>query len=67
LWRYLGYLFGVELLDRVKTDTKFDLLVPMPNRPVVLTKLRGLPKLRAENIAPRVPWLYGFQIDYCFR
>jgi hypothetical protein len=24
-------------------------------------------KLRAENIDPRVPWLYGFQIDYCFR
>jgi hypothetical protein len=24
-------------------------------------------KLRAEKIDPRVPWLYGFQIDYCFR
>ena len=24
-------------------------------------------KLRAENVDPRVPWLYGFQIDYCFR
>ena len=42
--------FTVELLDRVKTDTKFDLLVPMPNRPVVLNKLRGLP---AEVFRPR--------------
>jgi hypothetical protein len=42
--------FTVELLDRVKTDTKFDLLVPMPNRPVVLNKLRGLP---AEVFQPR--------------
>jgi hypothetical protein len=24
-------------------------------------------KLRAENVYPRVPWLYGFHIDYCFR
>ena len=35
--------FTVELLDKVKTETKFDLLVPMVNRPVLLAKLRGLP------------------------
>jgi hypothetical protein len=24
-------------------------------------------QLRAEKVDPRVPWLYGFQIDYRFR
>ena len=35
--------FTVELLDKVKTETNFDLLVPMPNRPVLRAKLRALP------------------------
>ena len=35
--------FTVELLDRVKSATKFDLLVPMVNRPDLLAKLRRLP------------------------
>src|SRR5208337_5203525 len=35
--------FTVELLDKVKTETKFDLLVPMLNRPVLRAKLRALP------------------------
>ena len=35
--------FTVELLDRVKTGTNFDLLVPMPNQPGLLAKLRALP------------------------
>ena len=35
--------FTVELLDRVKSETKFDLLVPMVNRPDLLAKLRRLP------------------------
>jgi hypothetical protein len=35
--------FTVELLDRIKTGTDFDLLVPMPNRPGLLAKLRALP------------------------
>jgi hypothetical protein len=24
-------------------------------------------RLRAEGVDPRVPWLYGFKLDYCFR
>jgi len=24
-------------------------------------------KLRAEKVDPRVPWLYGFELDFCFR
>jgi hypothetical protein len=35
--------FTAELLDRVKTETNFDLLVPMPNRSGLRTKLRALP------------------------
>jgi hypothetical protein len=35
--------FAVELLDRVKSETKFDLLVPMVNRPDLRAKLRALP------------------------
>jgi hypothetical protein len=23
-------------------------------------------KLRAEGVAPQIPWLYGFQLDFCF-
>lgn len=35
--------FTVELLDRVKGETTFDLLVPMKDRPEQLAKLRVLP------------------------
>ena len=24
-------------------------------------------RLRAERVDPRVPWLYGFKLDFCFR
>jgi hypothetical protein len=35
--------FTVELLDNVKTQTNFDLLVPMPDQPGLRAKLRELP------------------------
>jgi Transposase DDE domain len=35
--------FTVELLDRVKSETKFDLLVPMSNQPAVHAQLKALP------------------------
>jgi hypothetical protein len=35
--------FTTELLDRVKTETKFDILVPMPNRRSLRAKLSALP------------------------
>jgi Transposase DDE domain len=35
--------FTVELLDRVKTETNFDLLVPMPSRASLRAKLMALP------------------------
>ncbi len=42
--------FTVELLDKVKTQTKFDLLVPMPDQPSLRAKLRKLP---SETFRPR--------------
>jgi Transposase DDE domain len=42
--------FTVELLDKVKTETKFDLLVPMVNRPALRAQLRAVP---TEVFQPR--------------
>ena len=42
--------FTAELLDRVKTGTSFDLLVPMQDRPQLRAKLRALPP---EAFQPR--------------
>jgi DDE family transposase len=42
--------FTVELLDKVKTETNFDLLVPMPDQPSLRAKLRQLP---SETFRPR--------------
>lgn len=35
--------FSVELLDKVKAETRFDLLVPMPNQPALRARLAALP------------------------
>jgi hypothetical protein len=42
--------FTVELLDKVKTQTNFDLIVPMPDQPGLRGKLRELPP---ETFRPR--------------
>ena len=42
--------FTVELLDKVKSQTSFDLLVPMPDQPSRRKKLRELP---SETFRPR--------------
>ncbi len=42
--------FTIELLDKVKTDTNFDLLVPMSDQPALRKKLAALP---AETFRPR--------------
>jgi len=42
--------FTVELLDNVKTDTNFDLLVPMSDQPSLRAKLAALPP---ETFRPR--------------
>jgi hypothetical protein len=63
-----AFFGGLEGDVRVDGDT---ILVTYYNAPDA-NKLRehyeNLPaKLRAEKVDPRVPWLYGFQIDYRFR
>jgi hypothetical protein len=42
--------FTVELLDKVKTQTNFDLLVPMPDQPSMRARLGKLP---SETFQPR--------------
>jgi Transposase DDE domain len=42
--------FTAELLDRVKTETNFDLLVPMPDQPALRARLKALPP---EAFQPR--------------
>jgi hypothetical protein len=63
-----AYLAGLEGDVRVRDNT---IQVTYYNATDV-DKLRlhyeNLPaKLRAEKIDPRVPWLYGFELDFCFR
>jgi len=39
-----------------------------PNESQLREHYENLPhKLREENIDPRVPWLYGFKLDFRFR
>ena len=39
-----------------------------PNRELLRHQYEGLPaKLAAENINPKIPWLYGFQLDFRFK
>ena len=63
-----AYLTGLEGDVRVDDQT---ILVTYYNAPDVdsLRKhYEDLPaKLKAEGIDPRIPWLYGFQLDFCFR
>ena len=53
--------FTVELLDRVKTGTNFDLLVPMPNRPRLRAKLSALPP---EMFRPRWAGYATAKVEY---
>jgi hypothetical protein len=61
-------LRGLEGDIRVDGDT---IVVTFYNAPQVERLQRAyadLPaKLSAEGIDPRIPWLYGFQLDFCFR
>ena len=59
---------GIDGDLRISGDT---ILVTLYNAPGV-EKLRphyeGLPqKLRAEQVEPRIPWLFGYKLDFCFK
>jgi hypothetical protein len=53
--------FTTELLDRVKTETKFDILVPMPNRRILRAKLGSLPP---EVFRPRWAGYATAKVEY---
>jgi len=59
---------GLEGDIRVKRDTIVVTYYNAPNAPLLREKYEGLPeKLKAENVDPRIPWLYGFQLDFRFK
>jgi hypothetical protein len=63
-----AYFTGLEGDVRViEGDT---IVVTYYNAPTAgdLHKYEDLPaRLRAEGVDPRIPWLYGFKLDFCFR
>lgn len=63
-----AYFGGLEGDVRVDGDTIIVTYYNAPDADKLREHYENLPaKLRAEKVDPRVPWLYGFQIDYRFR
>jgi hypothetical protein len=63
-----AYFGGLEGDVRVKENTIIVTYYNSPDAAKLREHYEHLPaKLRAENIDPRVPWLYGFELDFCFR
>jgi hypothetical protein len=68
---HLAKAYFTELEGDVRVVEGDTILVTYYNAPTA-DNLRqvyeDLPaRLRAEEIDPRVPWLYGFKLDFCFR
>ncbi len=63
-----AYFEGLEGDVRVDGDTIVVTYYNAPDADRLREHYEDLPaKLRAEKLDPRVPWLYGFQLDYRFR
>jgi len=61
-------LGGLEGDVRVKEDTIVVTYYNAPNVERLREHYEGLPdRLQSEHIAPQVPWLYGFKLDFRFR
>jgi Transposase DDE domain len=61
-------LRGMEGDVRVTSDTIIVTFYNAPHAEKLRQEYQNLPdKLRRENIDPRIPWLYGYQLDYRFR
>ena len=61
-------LGGLEGDVRVKEDTIVITYYNAPNVERLREHYEGLPdRLQSEHIAPQVPWLYGFKLDFRFR
>lgn len=53
---------------RVSHDTIIVTYYNAPNAALLQQHYEDLPtKLQAENVAPEIPWLYGFKLDFRFR
>ena len=52
----------------VTADTIIVTYYNAPNAPLLRAYYEGLPdKLAAEQIDPRIPWLYNYRLDFRFR
>ena len=59
---------GIDGDLRVSGDTILVTLYNVPDADKLRTHYESLPKkLRAEGIDPHIPWLYNFQLDFCFK
>ena len=53
---------------RVTDDTIVVTYYNAPNQELLREQYEDLPsKLKAEGVDPRIPWLYGFQLDFRFK
>jgi hypothetical protein len=63
-----AFLQGLEGDVRVTHDTIIVTYYNAPNAERLRQHYEGLPeKLRAENLAPQIPWLYNYMLDFRFR
>jgi hypothetical protein len=61
-------LGGLEGDVRVARDTMLVTYDHAPNAELLQQHYQNLPeKLQAQNIDPRVPWLYNFKLDFRFK
>ena len=63
-----AYFAGLEGDVRVEANIIVVTYYNAPNTDKLREHYENLPaKLRAEGIDPRIPWLYGFELDFRFR
>ena len=63
-----SFFLGMEGDIRVKRDTIVVTYYNAPEADRLRAEYAQLPdRLRAERVDPRIPWLYGFQLDFRFR
>ena len=61
-------LVGLEGEVRVTDDTIVVTYYNAPQAELLRGHYQGLPqKLQAENLNPRIPWLYHYKLDFRFR
>lgn len=63
-----GLFQGLDGDLRVRHDTLLVTYYNAPHASLLQREFLGLPhKLRAQNVDPRVPWLYNLKLDFRFR